>query len=536
MSEGTSHEAQGGDTGGARLRSHWYVLAVAVLIYVAFYLVFYPPIHGIEDEAGFINQALIWAKGSLTVEGAGYGEMYDSIVVNNRHVFYRNPGRPLIILPFVLAGGLRAVFVSGALIHIAITVVGALVLARLGKSPLYACLLLCHPTLAIYSRTIMGDAPAALSLLLALFALTRAQRPGLWVGGALGIGAIMRLHSIVVLPFVLAAMFVTLPRREWVREVVLCCAATTAGVVSLVSYNAAMFGSPLPPFAPLFDAGFLFHNVGFYLIALALLWPLMIVTPVVDRSVNRLYFMALSLPLLGLLCLYYWYDKGASYSETVVLGQRLLQPALPAWIVAYSVTADDWIVSRLQSHLPERLVTCTVVFAGIVLLSGVGLAFRAHQLHLLRFVSARDEVISIIPKGSLVVGNGTLRKVFGVTYDGVPEYRWKMYEFEGVVLDHTAVIAAESQAWFIAYLEKSGTADDMHSIDEEVEKFGMTRLPTSSPGLVIYRAMGAKRSVVSRSSGSRQLANSSNSKSWLFPSGASTQPRTHMSLATGGSG
>ena len=52
------------------------------------------------------------------------------------------------------------------------TAVGAALLARLGKSPLWAALLLLHPTLAIYSRTVMGDGASGAGLLLAGLFLT----------------------------------------------------------------------------------------------------------------------------------------------------------------------------------------------------------------------------------------------------------------------------------------------------------------------------------------------------------------------------
>src|SRR5438270_599437 len=129
-----------------------------------------------------------------------------------RHVALRQPGRSLLALPLLVAGGVRATFLSGLLVHLATTWVGAMVLARLGRSPLWAALLLFHPTLALYSRTMMGDEAAGLGLLIAAWALARTDRPGsgAWAGAGVGLGALMRYHAGVALPLV-ALAFVAPP-------------------------------------------------------------------------------------------------------------------------------------------------------------------------------------------------------------------------------------------------------------------------------------------------------------------------------------
>ena len=160
----------------------------------------YPPTHSIEDEVGFINQALIWQHGSLTAEGAGIissGPVNDLPTINNKHVSWRNPGRSLIILPFVALLGIKSVFLSGMIIHLVTVLTSGLLLVRYHCSPLWSVFVLFHPTLRYDSRTVMGDAPAAMFLLLAIFALTRAD-PSIWLAGALvGIATINRYHAII---------------------------------------------------------------------------------------------------------------------------------------------------------------------------------------------------------------------------------------------------------------------------------------------------------------------------------------------------
>jgi len=37
----------------------------------ALFAAYYPPLAGIEDEIGFLNQALVWSRGAISAEGAG---------------------------------------------------------------------------------------------------------------------------------------------------------------------------------------------------------------------------------------------------------------------------------------------------------------------------------------------------------------------------------------------------------------------------------------------------------------------------------
>lgn len=496
--ESPSREASIDGVAVVPMKTHWVLLFCLVLGYSCLFAFYYPTTHGIEDEAGFMNQALIWSKGSTSTEGAGLGELYDTILVNGHHVSWRNPGRSLLILPFFLIGGMQAAFASGAMIHIAICLVGALILVRLGASPLYASLLLCHPTLAIYSRTIMGDAPAALCVLLVFYAIVGTRRPGLWAGLALALGTVMRMHSVVALPFVAAALFLSLPRESKWREAIACSVTGMTGVLAMTAYNLVMLDSFVAPFSPSFNATFAPSNLTFYVAALTCVWPVMILAPLVVRSSVRWYVVALCIPLLTLLCFYYWFDKGPTVAETVVLGQRLLQPVIPVWIVAYAVATNDSVVSRLRGLVSDRFIVAGLAVAGVLLLCGVAVAFRAHQAHLQRLVDVRTELSGIVPDGSLVIGNGTLRKVFGVPYEGVPAYDWEYMEYFGDVLDHSTRIADEPREWFVAFLLKSDSPELAIIASGYADRYGMIRIPTKSPGLVVYRASPLRSSVSDR--------------------------------------
>ena len=73
----------------------WAALVALMLGYIALFLTYYPPLAGIEDEVGFINQTLVWSRGAVSAEGAGYTDLADFGLIKGRHVAMRHPGRSL---------------------------------------------------------------------------------------------------------------------------------------------------------------------------------------------------------------------------------------------------------------------------------------------------------------------------------------------------------------------------------------------------------------------------------------------------------
>jgi len=52
-------------------RRDWAALAALMLAYAGLFAAYYPPLPGIEDEVGFVNQPLVWSRGAISAEGAG---------------------------------------------------------------------------------------------------------------------------------------------------------------------------------------------------------------------------------------------------------------------------------------------------------------------------------------------------------------------------------------------------------------------------------------------------------------------------------
>jgi hypothetical protein len=472
-----------------RFRYHWAALAILAFAYGLLFAWYYPATHGIEDEVGFINQALVWSRGAFSAEGAGFESLQDFVGSGGHHIAWRNPGRSLLILPFLVLGGYEAIFWSGMIIHLGMTFLAGLTLQKLHRSPLLALLVLFHPTLSLYSRTIMGDAPAGLFLLLAFYCIVGLKRPGLWAGLAVGAAAVMRYQAGIVLPFVAAAIGLTPSIAGRKREAVLCLASGGAVGLLIALYNQRLYGNVLGvTFQGFFSACFVGDNLEFYLLALTLIWPLMALAPLLDRCAFRWPARAICLPFLAFLLPYFFYDKGSSWLQTAVLGQRLLQPVLPVWIVSYAVVLDSvlkrWVAAW---HSPSRqLIALTCL--GVSLLALQGAAFRRHSAHLEQMLAAREQVSKHVPAESLLVANSTLVKLFGVPVSGIPQYRLLKFSNDGQGLEPADESArAETREWFLAYLRKSGSGELPAPVRDLVKRHHMTRLETEHTDLYLFR-------------------------------------------------
>lgn len=483
-------QAEGVPPSAANFRLHWRLLGLMAGVYLALFIAFYPPTHGIEDEVGYLNQTIVWSRGAISAEGAGFDHLHEFASLQGRQVCWRNPGRSAWILPFYAVGGLHAVFLSGAVIHLLLTLTTGLTFARLGHSPLFAALVLCHPTLAIYSRTVMADSAAALGLGLALLAFVSMSRPGLACGLAVGMAACMRYQAGLALPFLALALLGARGSQRPMRRAAACVLAGGAIGLGLMGYNWVLYGN-LTGWVNQgsFALHFIPRNLAFYAAALAAIWPLMLFSMLLDRSLARWANRAICLPLFALMLAWHAFDQHSSWLYTLVIGQRYLIPVLPAWIVAYGTVVDSLLVCRLFRFSPV-LPQIAVVGSCLGLLLLLAAIFDRHQNHLLVLMAARDEVAHNIPPDSLVIGNYHLAKLFAVPSSELPVYRWRHYDYSGTPIDHAAELHAEKHPWYLAIYPKTPGGEHPEILRQYLARYRLTRIQTAHPGLMLYRAEG----------------------------------------------
>lgn len=417
-------------------KAGWALLAAALLVYALSFAWFYPPLAGVEDEAGFINQAFVWSKGALTAEGVGLARLPDFVPVPGQgQVSWRNPGRSLTLLPLVGAGLDRWIFATGAVIHGATVLIAAFVLRFSGASPLWAILLLCHPTLALYSRTVVADGLGGLFVLGAVGAALARSRWAWSVGALLGLAVISRYQAAVVVPFVLVALW----HHRGMRRALEAAASFGVLALALVGYNeflyarwlgpagmsvgGAIVGAPTPE---LFALQNIWIQLPFYTLALLVLWPGQLLALAAPVGPLRSYACAVGLPVLALMSAYFFRDRGAGFLQDLVLGQRLLLIALPVWIVCYGVALQRLVLaSRDKLGARGRTAGSAVaVILATVMLGGQVLLSQRHQQHLDRLLQARDFVTAHVPRGALIHANQVLHKLFW-TYPLCSYFHWR---------------------------------------------------------------------------------------------------------------
>lgn len=471
----------------------WYILIALMLAYTVLFFVYYPPVSGIEDETGFLNQALVWSRGAVSSEGAGFSDgLADFIKVGGRHVPARHPGRSLLALPFLMLAGTRATFASGLMVHLAMTAIGGALLARLGRSPLWAVVLLCHPTLAIYSRTITADAAAGAGLLLSALSVV-AGRP-IGAGLSVGLAALMRYHAALALPLVAGSFLISTNRpRPW-RDAALCLLAGASIGMLIIGYNYAIYGQLTEPFTRdrgYFSVAFLLPHTAFYASALLIIWPGMLLAPILDRSPLRWLLRGMIAIYLGPLLFYYFHDKAQGRLETLVVGQRLLQVALPLWVVSYAGVLDDWLAAPLRHSLGDQAWRVTAMVVCVGLLAGNGLAFARHQTHLAALRQARDAFVAHIPADALIVYQGAVPKLVGTPL-GIPVYRLRALEYQGQPAEDPAALAGsldrERRPWFLAILRRAPAEQPTSYALSLIERYGLEPITLNAPLAALYVA------------------------------------------------
>lgn len=383
---------------------------IAATCCIVSYLLFYPPTHGVKDEVGFINEGYVLAHGATSAEGAGFDSLPDFIEVGGVHLGWRNPGRSLLIVPFLLVGGYRAIFVSGLVLHLALIFVGGGIMEEQCVNPLWIFLIAAHPTLVLYSRTVMGDTGAALFLLLAFQRLTQRNPSGVQVGLFVGLAVLMRYHSAIVIPTA-APLLAKEQRRQFLFS------SVAVGMLAVL-WDECLFGSLLPPAHPgFFSLSFVWAHSLQYAASLMLLWPLSLVA-LAFRSPVRRAVLAFVLPFLCLFIPYYWMDSGNNWVESLVLQQRLIQPIIPILVVQYAIVLNN-MVKRLGGRQSGLVMRMTAV-VGCLLVFTVN---RVHQRHLQELVGERRLLRATVPDGAVLLCNWNVAKLVAVPEEGTLPFR-----------------------------------------------------------------------------------------------------------------
>jgi hypothetical protein len=261
----------------------------------------------------------------------------------------------------------------------------------------------------------------------------------------------------------------------------------------LVAYNLSVYGTPGEPFTRqrgVFLSEVFWPHLAFYAGALMVIWPGMLLAPLFDRSPLRWLTRGAIAVFLGPLLFYYFHDRAPGWFATAVLGQRLIQVALPLWVVGYAGVVDDSLARPLRKRLGETAWRGLVALACLVLVAGTGMMFDRHQAHLRALRQGRDAVVARVPAGSLIVYSGAFQKLVG-TPVGIPTYRlhaldWMYSQPIDPPEKVDRFLAGERGPWYLAVLRREPGEPLTEYIRDVISRHHLREIPLGSPVVSLY--------------------------------------------------
>jgi hypothetical protein len=163
-----------------------------------------------------------------------------------------------------------------------------------------------------------------------------------------------------------------------------------------------------------FSPAYFLHNAWYYGAALMILYPLMLVTPLVAGKGRRLLLGLPAYALLGLYCFFsYTYDV-PSLPARLTVGIRYLLPGLPFFILAFVLTTER-LLGRLRAGWLKY-----VGVAGMALLS---VAIQMHHDRLLRVQAGYQRLLlANVPESALLLGDANVSELVSYAW-GWRDYR-----------------------------------------------------------------------------------------------------------------
>ena len=385
-------------------------LAVAGL-----WIVWYPPAIAIEDESAYLAHARILARGELT--GNRPTDMTLSMVQTaNGAVSKFPPGQPLLLAPTQFGRFWRTGFMVGLMALLGITWLTATLLQRDGRSPLWAALVLLHPTLVLYARTLMSDVTAAL-VLTAGFAWSDMREPRPFRAGlAFGLGPLIRT-AIVPVAAALGLLFVLrLARANRWRDLAFAVGGAAVPLVALLFYNAYVFGSPFESHSPVstfFDWSTSHQRAIFYAVALNLLWPALAIGVIMSRHRRRVEAQLILAISYVFFVGYYFVDRRYGLPADFVIGLRFFVPILPILAIVYAERIESWMP---QFAKRPPLIAGTIV---MVMVANITLVAR-HQGFLRETATRRDIAVQAAQEADFVVVHGGAAELMSPAWGAPP--------------------------------------------------------------------------------------------------------------------
>jgi hypothetical protein len=389
------------------------IVVTGVLIYLVGLLCFFPDVITQHDEAGYLEMAYAFSKGSPCLDDVN--PLSGRVWCNRGSKFL--PGTSSLMAPPMALFGWRGAYVVPALALAAATLCTALWVREAGRSPLFALMVLGYLPSLVLGRVAQSDVPstALAALGLWLFWARAPDRHARWAASGFVAGlslSVRETNALLFAPLFLGALI----RRE-------------AGIGALIAGGLAgsllrplgtwiVFGDPfyIFPVGPTFALSNVPGNLSLYAVALLLFVPAGLIGGLLYRG-ERWPEIVITVALFCALYLSFGYrGQSSGLLRELILGPRYFAPLTPLLAFA-AAEALPRLWAGIRAHVGtggaqvmERIASLGVRLwvAGVLIL-----AFAVHPVfdRLTASFEPFREAIYDHSAGSVVVVNWVDKKL-----------------------------------------------------------------------------------------------------------------------------
>lgn len=377
------------------------------------WVIWYPPAIAISDESAYLTQAQLYSAGKLVADAS---TRTWAMRETDRGWVSRYPPAQSVVLAPTQWFHWRAGFVAPLGFALLATLFCAATLKRSGLPGAWSLLLLLHPAVVLYSRTLMSEALAMLVVAVALWA-SDPDRPRTAVAGlVLGIMPAVRE---ALLPVALVLGGLTALRR-WrsggFRAVAPLALGAGIPLVALAAYNHVIFGDPSSlrvDWNHFMDWAGAPERGLFYFLALNFLWPGMLVGICAAEHRRKLEVMLLTAAGFVVYTAYSHVDRRHGMPADLVVGLRFFVPLLPVLVLGYA--------ALLQRRWDRGFRSVRVQMAAAILLVAANAAVVAtHQGFLVDTARRREAAIEFSRGANVVIAHQSAAELFNAAWGGPP--------------------------------------------------------------------------------------------------------------------
>ncbi len=372
----------------------WRLIAAILLLYALGFALWYPSVVTNTDESNYLLQTRLLLEGRTAVEKVDpfTGEIFE---------FLERPypnGLPLLMAPFVWAGGVGAAYWVPLLSVVAAVLMLGRWLQEQGHSPLFALLALGFAPTLVMGRVAMSDTPSLALVALGTWLFWRGLDRGWpwWLASGFVVGSSMTVRFTNCLPFV-GLYAGTVLRRERACLALIAGGLAGLGVRALVSY--LQFGDPFFERGRyFFDLAGLSDRLALYLFALVVLVPGGLLAAFAYRGRRRPELLSTVLYYLVFYLFQEFSTDTTGPAKRVVLALRYFMELLPLLVLAMAEVAPRaWQAfrARLSGRGRARATRLAALALGAWLAGLAGAALAVHA-YLGRWSQTQAAIVAAI--------------------------------------------------------------------------------------------------------------------------------------------